>query len=73
MCQRETFEGCEKFLEEVRKKGPEVGMKMVYERKKERNKQEIFERSSRLDSWYNYESVESIGYDCSNRESGCVS
>jgi hypothetical protein len=38
MCQRETFEGCEKFLEEVRKKGPEVGMKMVYERKKEINK-----------------------------------
>jgi hypothetical protein len=31
----ETLESREKFLDEVRRKGPEVGKKMVYERKKE--------------------------------------
>jgi hypothetical protein len=64
MCESETFGGSEKFLDEVHRKGHEVRKKMVYERKKERKKErsarEILESASRLDSWYNYERVESI-------------
>jgi hypothetical protein len=34
-CEWETFEGREKFLAEVQRKGPKLGKKMVDERKEE--------------------------------------
>jgi hypothetical protein len=36
MCEWETFEGREKFLDKVHRKGHVVGKKMVYERKKKK-------------------------------------
>jgi hypothetical protein len=38
MCDWETFEGCEKFLEQVRRKGDKFGKIMMYEEKQEMRK-----------------------------------
>jgi hypothetical protein len=40
-CEWETFEGREKFLAEVQRKGPKLGKKMVDERKEEMRRKHL--------------------------------
>jgi hypothetical protein len=48
-CDWETFEGREKFLEQVRRKGDKIGKMMMYERKQEMH-EKIFEVATGLNS-----------------------
>jgi hypothetical protein len=40
-CDWEMFEGCEEFLDEVRRKGDKLGTRMMYERKQQMHEQHL--------------------------------